>query len=173
MAEFALVGGLFFFLMFSIVNAGVFLYGRNTIDYTADVGVAEIAAMGQGNVQVQLPNGTNAATGYNVDQVAIQWMDADGLTALPLTKVTSIAICKQTQNADGSFTNSGECNTYSQNGTAQGTTGGGWAQGSRNVSSATGPDFGSLTINYQYQLVASNTMFTITNTTMFRLEPEQ
>ena len=46
LVEFAIVGGLLFFLIFSVMNAGFYLYGANAMQYAADIGVATIAAEG-------------------------------------------------------------------------------------------------------------------------------
>ena len=40
------MGGLLFFLIFSVMNAGFYLYGANAMQYAADIGVATIAAEG-------------------------------------------------------------------------------------------------------------------------------
>jgi Flp pilus assembly protein TadG len=168
--EFALVGGLFFFLVLSIVNAGLFLYGRNTVEYASDVGVAMLAAEGQ-VASTNLPPGTPAGS-YNADQVAILWMDADGLNTQPLLTVTSIAICKETQSGT-TFVNNGPCDTFTYS-TSGATDTDLWSPAGRYVDAAApGPDFASLTINYNYQVVASTARFNLSDSTVFRLEPQQ
>jgi Flp pilus assembly protein TadG len=181
MVEFALVSGLFFFLLFSVVNAGIFLYSRNTIEYAADVGVAKIAVEGDAASTI-LPPG-DAAGSYNADQVAILYMDAAGVTSIPLVTVTEIDVCQETpsggtysptpaQCASGSYA---QANRYTRTGAILplGNTTVPWPETLRNVGSVPGPDFACLVITYQYHLMASNTTFTLTASTIFRLEPRE
>ena len=77
LVEFAIVGGLLFFLIFSVMNAGFYLYGANAMQYAADIGVATIAAEGNyDNTGIPQPN--------NADTVAIARMNSDGLSSTPL-----------------------------------------------------------------------------------------
>ena len=71
MVEFALVGGLFFFVVFSIVNAGFFLYGRNAMQYAADVGTATLAAEGDCTSASGICAIPPAGCAANADAVAI------------------------------------------------------------------------------------------------------
>ena len=81
LVEFAIVGGLLFFLIFSVMNAGFYLYGANAMQYAADIGVATIAAEGNyNNTWIPQPN--------NADTVAIARMESDGLASTPLVSVT-------------------------------------------------------------------------------------
>ncbi len=109
--EFALVGGLFFFLVFSIVNAGFFLYGRGAVEHAADVGVAVLSEEGQcssaGGICLPLPtncpnyNGLPqygfGVTPATADQLAICEMNQSGLSQAPLIQVTAIDIYKVQQ----------------------------------------------------------------------------
>ena len=107
LVEFSLVGGLFFFLVFSIVNAGFFLYGRGAVEHAADVGMAAIAAeggcTGGGGVCATIPasclNGNDTTADYP-DELAICRMDQAGLTTTPFIKVTSIYVYLIQQNPD-------------------------------------------------------------------------
>ncbi len=92
LVEFAIVGGLLFFLIFSVMNAGFYLYGTNAMQYAADIGVAAIAAEGNyDNTGIPQPN--------NADTVAIARMDSDGLTSTPLVTVTEVDVYKETVTA--------------------------------------------------------------------------
>lgn len=85
--EFGLVAPLFFFLLFSVVNGGIFLASRGAIQHAADVGAAEIAAEGQS------ANGNGPTScGTSVDQVAICEMDAAGLNNTILTQVYAVTV---------------------------------------------------------------------------------
>ena len=88
LVEFAIVGGLLFFLIFSVMNAGFYLYGANAMQYAADIGVATIAAEGNyDNTGIPQPN--------NADTIAISRMDTDGLNSTPLVKVTEVDVYKE------------------------------------------------------------------------------
>jgi hypothetical protein len=200
MVEFALVGGIFFFVLFSTVNAGLFLYDRNSISYAADVGIAAIAAEGNcaayaaGTTCVQPPAGCPAS---NADDVGICRMDAAGLTSQPLLTVTEIDIWRETAgsntcNSTGSGSggnqpcNDSTCDT-SQDGpgtgtapcedsyTATGTQVGNdnWPPKIRNVNQSTAPDFARLVVTYTYTFAGTNASFHLTDSTVFRLEPQQ
>ncbi|MGD0370584.1 MAG: TadE/TadG family type IV pilus assembly protein [Candidatus Dormibacteria bacterium] len=180
LVEFSLVGGLFFFLVFSIVNAGFFLYGRGAVEHAADVGVALIST--EGNCMAYTPGGLceplaascpNAAQAATADQVAICAMDQQGFNSAPLTTVTQIVIWKVAQQGDGSFATvtsgcSGPCeDIYAQNGTASLSN---WLPGGRTVVGS--PDFAELQITYHYSLLATTGGFTLTTDNLFRLEPQ-
>jgi len=177
LVEFALVGGLFFFLVFTVVNASFFLYGRGAMQHAADIGVAAIAAEGNcqaangGSCQAD-PAGCTIA-GSNADDVAICRMDQAGLSSTPLFTVTQIVVWKQSEQPDGTFTNvtsgcGGPCeDVYNLNGT--GTTP--WLPAGRNVS-PNNADFVKLSITFQYSLLATSGSFTMTTSNIFRLEPQ-
>src|SRR6202166_657744 len=97
LVEFGIVGGLLFFLIFSVMNAGFYLYGANAMQYAADIGVATIAA--EGNYENNLAPFPN-----NADTVAITRMDTDGLNSTPLVRVTEVDIYEQNVTA-GVFSN--------------------------------------------------------------------
>jgi hypothetical protein len=183
MVEFALVGGLFFFLVFSIMNAGFFLYGRGAVQYAADIGVATIAAEGNcpaenGSSCQPDPAGCSIA-GSDADQVALCRMDQAGLTTTPLFKVTQIVVWEESEQANGTFANvtsgcpGGPCediyNVYgtvvNNGGTAP------WPPNDRNVS-PNNSSFVELSITYQYSLLVSPGTFTLTTNNIFRLEPQ-
>ncbi len=193
LVEFSLVGGLFFFLVFSIVNAGFFLYGRGAVEYAADVGTTTIAAeggcTGGGGVCVTLPAscaGYTDATVYNYpDEVAICRMDQAGLTTTPLIKVTSIYVYLIKQNANGTQVdscnssgtgtgnlpcNATQFNEYDVSGNLL--SGTGWPATSRNVST-NDANFGRLVINFQYAVIATAETFSESTSNVFRLEPQQ
>jgi Flp pilus assembly protein TadG len=164
------VGGLLFFLIFSVMNAGFYLYGANAMQYAADIGVAAIAAEGNyDNTSIPAPN--------NADTIAIARMDTDGLNSTPLVKVTQVDIYKENV-VSGVFSDASTCgplnnllceNSYTATGTAIGTIE--WNPAVRNVSST--PDYAKLVIHFQYSLLIGSTTFMSTTVNLFRLEPQQ
>jgi Flp pilus assembly protein TadG len=167
LVEFAIVGGLLFFLIFSVMNAGFYLYGANAMQYAADIGVATIAAEGNyNNNSIPAPN--------NADTIAIARMDSDGLQNTPLVKVTQVDIYKETV-TNGVFSDATGCaagvceNQYTSNGTVIGTVQ--WSPAVRNVGPT--PDYAKLVIHFQYTLLIGTTTFNSTTVNLFRLEPQQ
>lgn len=176
LVEFSLVGGLFFFVVFSILNAGFFLYGRNAMQHAVDIGVATVAAEGDyDNPSDPAPN--------DADQVAITRMISAGLTTTPLVKVTEVDVYREIQQSDGSFVDdssdaTGVCggNACDDRYTATGTViSKPWPIQDRNVVSSvgTGPDFAKLIVKYQYSLLVGNVTFSMQTNAIFRLEPQQ
>jgi Flp pilus assembly protein TadG len=167
LVEFAIVGGLLFFLIFSVMNAGFYLYGANAMQYAADIGVATIAAEGNyDNTSIPAPN--------NADTIAIARMDTDGLNSTPLVKVTQVDIYKETVTA-GVFADSYTCaggslceNSYAANGTVISVD---WSPAVRNVGPT--PDYAKLVIHFQYSLLIGSTTFMSSTINLFRLEPQQ
>jgi hypothetical protein len=189
LVEFSLVGGLFFFLVFSIVNAGFFLYGRGAVEHAADVGTATIAAEGDctgaGGICAPIPSGcVNSGGTATGDQVAICRMDLAGLTTTPFIKVTTIYVYLIQQNANGtqvdscnsSGTGTGSlpCNAaqYNEYDVYGNVISSSWPASSRNVSTGDA-NFGRLVINFQYALIATNQTFSESTSNVFRLEPQQ
>ena len=178
--EFALVGGLFFFLVFSIVNGGFFLYGRAAVQHAADVGVSLLSTEGNcmsytaGGLCLVLPaNCPNAGDAATADAVAVCMMDQQGFDSTPLVKVTSIAIWKVTESG-GVFSTvtsgcSGPCeqvydvmgNTVLNN----------WPPSSRVVVGS--PDFAELQVTFSFRLIATSGSLTMTTDNVFRMEPQQ
>ncbi len=169
LVEFAIVGGLLFFLIFSVMNAGFYLYGTNAMQYAADIGVATIAAEGNyDNTLIPQPN--------NADTVAIARMDSDGLVSTPLVKVTEVDVYKETVTAgvfaDATGCAAGTCvNQYNADGTVKGGTTIQWSPAVRNVGPT--PDYAKLVIHFQYTLLIGTTTFNSTTVNLFRLEPQQ
>jgi Flp pilus assembly protein TadG len=165
LVEFAIVGGLLFFLIFSVMNAGFYLYGANAMQYAADIGVATIAAEGNyDNTGIPAPN--------NADTIAIARMDSDGLNSTPLISVTQVDIYKENV-VGGVFTDATSCggtceNSYFANGNPISVN---WSPATRNVSST--PDYAKMVIHFQYSLLIGTTTFMSTTTNLFRLEPQQ
>jgi Flp pilus assembly protein TadG len=169
LVEFAIVGGLLFFLIFSVMNAGFYLYGANAMQYAADIGTATIAAEGNyDNTGIPAPN--------NADTIAIARMDTDGLNSTPLVQVTQVDIYKENVVA-GVFSDAYTCgtgatlceNSYTATGTVIGTVE--WSPAVRNVS--TTPDYAKMVIHFQYSLLIGSTTFMSTTVNLFRLEPQQ
>ncbi len=168
LVEFAIVGSLLFFLLFSIMNAGFYLYGANAMQYAADIGVAALAA--EGNYDNPLATAPN-----NADTVAISRMDNTGLTSTPLVKVTEVDIYKESVNS-GVFSDASTCgsgtqlceNRYTNTGTLIGTQM--WDPGTRVVGPS--PDYAKLVIKFSYTLLIGTTTFNSTTVNLFRLEPQ-
>jgi Flp pilus assembly protein TadG len=163
------VGGLLFFLLFAIMNAGFYLYGANAMQYSADIGVATIAA--EGNYSNPLAPAPN-----NADTIALSRMDAVGLNSTPLVKVTEVDVYKETVTA-GVFSDASTCgggstlceNVYSAAGVLQGALN--WNPAVRNVGPQ--PDYAKLVIKFSYTLLIGTTTFNSTTVNLFRLEPQQ
>jgi Flp pilus assembly protein TadG len=169
LVEFAIVGGLLFFLIFSVMNAGFYLYGVNAMQYAADIGVATIAAEGNyNNTLIPQPN--------NADTIAISRMDSDGLISTPLVTVTEVDVYKENV-VGGVFTDATGCaagtcvNQYNANGTVLGGTTIQWSPAIRNVGPT--PDYAKLVIHFKYTLLIGTTTFSSTTVNLFRLEPQQ
>jgi hypothetical protein len=196
------VGGLFFFVIFSIVNAGFFLYGRAAVEHAADVGMAVISEEGDcsasGGICLTLAanciNYDGGITPNNADQLAICEMNQSGLTQAPLIQVTAIDIYKVAQ-SDGA-----PVSTCNSSGTGTGTSpcyattcvGGGTttcedlyaANGQdglvdnwlpnypRNVSPASA-DFVRLVVKFNYSLIATSGSISMSLSNVFRLEPQE
>lgn len=202
LVEFALAGSFFFFLVFSIANAGFFLYGRSAMEHAADVGAAALAAEGQctasGGICAVPPAG---CPGSDADQVAICRMSAAALTTTPFITVTSVDLYRVAQNngatvstcsgTPGSLPGSGSlpCDAYTCNAGGTTDTGGsllcedqytatGTAVGTvywpPPVRNVTSPsaDFAELAVTFTYHLIAYPGSFTLTTTNVFRLEPQ-
>jgi hypothetical protein len=164
------VGGLLFFLLFAVMNAGFYLYGANTMQYAADIGVATIAAEGDySNPMAAAPN--------NADAVALSRMDAVGLNTTPLIKITEVDIYKESVTSGGVFSDASTCgggstlceNIYSGNGTLQGSLN--WNPATRNVGPT--PDYARLVIKFSYNLLIGTATFNSFTNNIFRLEPQQ
>jgi Flp pilus assembly protein TadG len=167
LVEFAIVGGLLFFLIFSVMNAGFYLYGANAMQYAADIGVATIAAEGNyDNLGIPQPN--------NADTIAIARMDSDGLQSTPLVTVTEVDVYKENVVAgvfsDATTCASGLCeNQYTASGTLIAPLQ--WSPAVRNVGPT--PDYAKLVIHFKYTLLIGTTTFNSTTVNLFRLEPQQ
>ena len=171
LVEFAIVGGLLFFLIFAIMNAGFYLYGANAMQYAADIGVATIAAEGNySNPAAPAPN--------NADTVALSRMIAVGLNSTPLVKVTEVDIYKETVTA-GVFSDASDLRRrqhalreHLQRAAACSRVAGcNWNPAVRNVGPT--PDYAKLVIKFSYTLLIGTTTFNSTTVNLFRLEPQQ
>lgn len=193
LAEFAIIAPLFFFLFFTVINGGLFLFVRNSVQHAANAGAAEIAAEGD--------------TPADGDQIAIQAMNLAGLSNTVLTTVTSITLQREDPGTVGSGTytpdtscgssGSSAClDTYTAadgvptnspcnlTGTATSTPPlcifpsptEIWTPSDRNVGQGQGlaasPDYALLTVNYKFTAIGGFASFTETATVLFRLEPQ-
>jgi hypothetical protein len=195
--EFALVGGLFFFVVFSIVNAGFFLYGRVAIQHAADVGVALLSEEGScsvsGGICLKIPtNCINYGQPDNADEVAICEMNQSGLTQAPLIHITEIDIYKVKQ-SDGAPVST--CNSVTGTGTgtspcyattcvggtcedqyaANGQDGlvDNWLPSYPRNTSPASADFVRLVVKFNYSLIATSGSIGMSLSNVFRLEPQQ
>jgi hypothetical protein len=201
MVEFALVGGLFFFLVFSLVNAGFFLNGRDAVEHAADAGVAALSEEGSCSVTGGIclaitsncPNYDGGHMASTADELAICEMNESGLVSAPLIHVTAIDIYKVLQ-SDGA-----PVDTCGSNGTGAGTSPcnapvgcvvgttcledaysvdgvngpvDNWLDSSRNVSPASA-DFVRLVVQFNYSLIATSGSISMSTSNVFRLEPQQ
>jgi hypothetical protein len=174
LVEFSLVGGLFFFLLFSVMDAGFYLYGANTVQYAADIGTAAIAA--EGNY-----SNPNAAAPNEADTVSIARMVKAGLNNIPLVKVTEIDIWKETDtngvfadDTSDALCNNGPCeNIYNGAGVLQNPINGAapWAATVRNIGPE--PDYAKMLIHFQYSVLIGTLTIHSTSVNVFRLEPQQ
>jgi hypothetical protein len=158
------------------MNAGFYLYGANAMQYSADIGVATIAA--EGNYDNPL-----AAAPNNADAVAISRMITVGLDSTPLVTVTEIDIWKENVSGTGVFSDDtsdplcsgggGACeNIYNGQGVLQNPVAGKapWPASVREVDST--PDYAKLVIHFKYTLLIGTTTFSSTTFNLFRLEPQ-
>jgi hypothetical protein len=191
--EFALVGGLFFFLVFGVVNGGFGLYSVNAIQHAADVGAGVIAD--EGNL-------------VTADTDGIAAMEQAGLTHVVLTTVTGITLqeedsCTYSDGALLTTTSSPGCpgppsggysgqvlspdlhgcggypceQQYTLSAGAWSCTGTcDWAPGVRVITQGPdlsgSPNFARLQIFYTFSTVAAANTFNLTATVVFRLEPQ-
>ena len=93
LVEFAIVGGLLFFLIFSVMNAGFYLYGANAMQYAADIGTATIAAEGNyDNTGIPAPNNADNLRAWIQNPATFKpgvLMPAMNLTDKELSAVTA------------------------------------------------------------------------------------
>lgn len=196
--EFALVGGLFFFLVFSIVNAGFFLYGRDAVEHASDVGVAALATegacTGPNGVCLSIPaTCPNSGQPPDADEVAICEMNQSGLTSAPLIHVTEIDIYQVAQSNGVPVSSCGSNGTGSGTSPCNSTTGCGsggtsgcedaylvngangsvdnWPDHARSVSPS-GADFLRLVVKFNYSLIATSGSISMSTSNVFRLEPQ-
>jgi hypothetical protein len=116
MVEFALAGGLFFFLVFGVTNGGLFLFGRGAVGHAADVGMQTLST--DGNCTTAVGNCASPPPGCasaSADEVAICRMDAAGLTSTLEITVSEVDIWRVQQR------NGAPVSTCSSSGTGVGT----------------------------------------------------
>ncbi len=202
LVEFALVGGLFFFLIFGVVNGGLFLFGRSAIEHAASVGMQTLAGEGDCTTATGICAAPPAhCPSADADAVAICRMDAAGLTGTALITVGQVEIARVVERngapvttcaSDGTAPGTGAAacidQTCDSRGDGPGTgslpcanlysaTGARtqyqWPAGIRDVSSS-GADFAELVIHFRYQLAGmpAGTAISMVTTNVFRLEPQ-
>jgi hypothetical protein len=168
--EFALVAPIFLFLIFSVVNGGIFLYARADIQHAADLGAAEIAAEGN--------------TPATADQIAIHLMDQAGLSNTILTQVTKVTLQREDQVKSGGqvvlqpdateldvYLPACQPLAYSSCVVTQP-----WPPADRNVGQGGGlqasPDYARLTIYYTFTAIGGVATFSGSASVVFRLQPQ-
>ena len=168
--EFALVAPIFLFLIFSVVNGGLFLYARADIQHAADLGAAEIAAEGN--------------TPATADQVAIHLMDQAGLSNTILTQVTKVTLQQEAQVKSGGQVvlqpDAADLNVYLPDcqplAYSSCVVSQPWPPADRNVGQGGGlqasPDFARLTIYYTFTAIGGVATFSGTASVVFRLQPQ-
>jgi hypothetical protein len=180
MVEFALIAPLFFFLFFSVINGGIFLFSRSAIQHSANSGSVQWATQG-------------SASG--ADAAAFNAMDSNGLKNIVLTKVSQVTLQLMSQNSTtGVLTAASTCGsggtqlceqvfTPSAGGTCPVAgwtcTTQNWPASARNdgedgLGGGLGnpPDFAQATIYYSYSTIGSFATFHLTANIVFRLEPQ-
>lgn len=178
--EFALIAPLFFFLFFTVINGGIFLFSRGAIQHSANSGSVQWATQG-------------SASG--ADAAAFNAMDSNGLKNTVLTKVTQVTLQLMNQNSTtGALTAAQDCGsigaslceevyTPAAGGTCPVTgwncTTQNWPASARNdgedgLGGGLGdpPNFAKLTIYYSYHTIGSFANFNLTANVIFRLEPQ-
>jgi hypothetical protein len=185
--EFAIVAPLFFFLFFSVINGGIFLFSRGAIQHAADAGAVQWATQGQA---VPVLVGGVETGGADADAFAA--MDSNGLKNIVLTTVTEVTLQLMNQSSTtGALTPASNCGgglceevytpaiggtwpTTGWNCTTQN-----WPASARNDGEdgrggglGDPPDYAELTIYYSYSTIGSFANFHLTADVVFRLEPQ-
>ena len=186
MVEFALVGPIFFVLLFGAVNGGLILFSINAADQTANIGVQQLAALGDylgpppaGSNMTNCQIGPNQC---NADEIALYKMQKTGLESTGNAKVVSYRITKLTYSqATHLLTTYTDINCPAPDGcydlytVANQSWSGNWPPcgcGNRNTTSANA-DYIRLDIDYTYQwLFQSGAAVNLTATRVIRLEPQ-
>src|ERR1035437_7348560 len=84
--EFALIAPFLFFLMFTVLNGGIFMFAKNSADNANTIGSLAVAAAGRD---------------VNADTLAVTRMSTNGLGANGFLTVQEIDIYKLNQTASG------------------------------------------------------------------------
>jgi TadE-like protein len=178
MVEFALVGPLFFVLLFGAVNSGLILFSINAADQTANVGVQQLASWG--DYLGPPPAGSNLPNPSTADDIALYEMQKIGLDSTGNATVLSYRITKL-NGPPALTTYTDAVNCLAPDGcdylytVATHSWSGNWpacACGNRNTTSANA-DFIRLDITYSYQwLFGAGPAIQLTATRVIRLEPQ-
>ncbi len=187
LVEFALVGPVFFLVLFAMIDGGMLLYTVNAVDQSATIGSNSIAALGRV---------------HDADIQALTKMQSAGLTTTPLIKVTEIDVEELVTNANGdSFATNADGSPQIETGCTNGPNGGEcvdryqfsggtivaldeasgctdtslcppWPPLARDVSNGQS-SFVGLVISYSYTFFTHvGPTFNLTATKTFRLEPQ-
>jgi hypothetical protein len=172
MVEFALVGPLFFVLLFGAVNCGLVLFSINAADQAANVGVQQLAALG--DYLGTPPAGSNLPDPSNADDIALYEMQKVGLDSTGNTTVISYQVTKLDPSTLQTDVTS-PCPCVHAYTVATQSWSGNWAPcgcGARNTTS-TGADYIRLDVTYSYQwLFGAGPALQLTATRVIRLEPQ-
>jgi Flp pilus assembly protein TadG len=180
--EFAIVAPLFFFLFFTVISGGIFLFSRGSIQHAANEGSVQWAIQGSNSV---------------ADADAFTAMDSGGLDNTLLTTVTEVTLQEESQSpTTGALSPAMNCGTsgtllcedvYERSvGSTTLTPIAGWITPTDNwppavrADSENGeggglgdpPSFARLTIYYKYATIGNVASFSLTADVVFRLEPQ-
>jgi TadE-like protein len=177
MVEFALVGPLFFVLLFGAVNCGLVLFSINAADQAANIGVQQLAALG--DYDGAPPAGSNLPNPSNADDIALYEMQQVGLANTGNASVVSVRI---TQLSSPSLTDAcATADCFHLYTVATKSWSGNWYPGgtdslgnpvNRNTTS-TDADYIRLDVTYSYQwLFGAGPALQLTASRVIRLEPQ-
>jgi Flp pilus assembly protein TadG len=176
LVEFALVGPIFFVVLFGALNAGLLMFSINAADQTANVGAHQLAALG--DYDGAPPAGSGLPNPSNADAIALDAMQRTGLDSAGTASALSYRITKLDPTTLQPYYGSTNCTIamggcYEQYTVATQSWSGDWAAGTgqRNTASATA-DYVQLDVNYTYTWLMTGASLHLTATRVFRLEPQ-
>jgi Flp pilus assembly protein TadG len=176
LVEFALVGPVFFVVLFGALNAGLLMFSVNAADQTANVGAHQLAALG--DYVGSPPAGSSLPNPTTADAIALEAMQRTGLNSAGTASAVSYRITKLDPTTLQPYYNGTNC-TVAMGGcywvytVSTASWSGDWAAGTgqRNTASATA-DYVRLDVNYTYSWLIGVGVSHFTATRVFRLEPQ-
>jgi|HubBroStandDraft_6_1064221.scaffolds.fasta_scaffold393233_3 hypothetical protein len=185
MVEFALVGPLFFILLFGAVNGGLILFSINAADQTANIGVQQLAALGDyvcpapPSPPPQCAGEPSSGQPWTADDIALNEISKAGLDSTGNAQVVSYKITKLSSPSLTDACSTVDC--YHMYTAATQSWSGNWFPGGTDstdqpvnrVTTSTGADFLRLDVTYSYQwLFGGGPAIQLTATRIIRLEPQ-